>query len=267
MAKTIGRLIILMAAFVAAGTVVAVFGRRARETTVAVEMVAGDPARSEELLGALKARASALAGEFALSEWSIECEGERVRITVRGGAGAPGFIRAVSAPGRVSLHEATPAPRQAQGGQEACPEGFRPAGLSDWVYSTRKNFGEKVERRTELWLREEPEMVPAGLADCTLHTEGIWREPVVELRFLPADAERFAEVTRRLGGKMLAVCIDGEVRAAALVTGEIKGGAAQIRGLKDASAARILVETLKAGELPCGLLPAPAGSEGNRGAR
>jgi len=242
-----------LAVFVIVGAAVSSVMIRRQSSTVELlcRLTEGGEAQGDEAVAILRERAAALAGGLGISRWEITREGPEVRVSATARRGLETFAETLLRRGLVSFHEGAPA--TGPNGPLECPEGFRAASFSDYIFRTKGDFGERVVRRTDLFVREEPEIEIAGLDGCTYHTEGIFRAPVVTLEFRPADAERFAGISERLKGKLLAVCVDGEVRAAALLAEAITGGRVQMRGLRDKEVARTLAAILRAGALPCAL--------------
>ncbi len=202
----------------------------------------------------MSARARAMGG--AVTRCDVSAVGSDILIEVWSRGRADGFVRRLTSPGVISFHEAQPA-TDADGPVPA-PPGFHAASFIDFLYNTTDDFGEKVERKTDLYLKDVAELTVTRLAGCRYHTEGLWRAPVLTFEFAPADASAFEAATGRLAGKPMAVCIDGTVRAAALVPEAVSDGKVQMRGLRDNETALELAGVLAAGALPCELTPGEA---------
>ncbi|MFQ5574474.1 MAG: protein translocase subunit SecD [Terriglobia bacterium] len=75
-------------------------------------------------------------------------------------------------------------------------------------------------------------------------------KPKVGLAFSKKGAKQFAEVTKRLVGKQLAIVLDGAVMSAPNVQNEITGGRAEITGDFSLDEVKELVLVLNSGRLP-----------------
>lgn len=73
---------------------------------------------------------------------------------------------------------------------------------------------------------------------------------VVSLEFNDKGKTKFAEVTKRLVGKPLAIFFDGNLQSAPTIQGPIEGGNAQISGKFNYDEAKKMVDLLNAGALP-----------------
>jgi len=77
--------------------------------------------------------------------------------------------------------------------------------------------------------------------------------PQVQIEFTQDGAKKFAEITKRNVGKIVAIVLDDEVISAPVVQQEIVGGSAVITGSSDVDEARRLSIALNAGALPAPL--------------
>lgn len=104
------------------------------------------------------------------------------------------------------------------------------------------------------------EWIPTGLtgkdlkkAAVSTSTTGEW---VVTLEFDSTGSKKFADLTRKLVGKQMAIFFNGELQSAPRINEEIVGGHAQITGGKDNgfeyAEAKKMVDFLNAGALPVG---------------
>lgn len=75
-------------------------------------------------------------------------------------------------------------------------------------------------------------------------------EPLVTVRFTPAGAELFADITRNNVGEQLGIFLDGELLSSPVINEAITGGTAVISGNFTQDEARELVKNLKFGALP-----------------
>jgi preprotein translocase subunit SecD len=78
-------------------------------------------------------------------------------------------------------------------------------------------------------------------------------KPQVELTFTPAGAKKFADITKRNVGKILAIALDEQLVQAPRVNEAIFGGSAVITGDFSTDEAKVLQIQLNAGALPVSL--------------
>lgn len=90
----------------------------------------------------------------------------------------------------------------------------------------------------------------SDLKKSTLQFDSQTGEPEVSIKFNPDGAKKFAEVTKRLVGKPLAIFLDGAVVTAPKVNTEIADGEAVISGSFTVDSAKKLAIQLNAGALP-----------------
>lgn len=107
------------------------------------------------------------------------------------------------------------------------------------------------EKRIPHRLRAAPELAVERFERVEFHSEGFDKNPVIELEFAPADAERMRRIFEAHPDEEMALVVDGEVRAVARIEGEMRGSRLQLRNLVDRAGARRLSELLSAGALPC----------------
>lgn len=77
--------------------------------------------------------------------------------------------------------------------------------------------------------------------------------PQVQIEFTDAGTNKFAEITKRNIGKIVAIVLDGQVISAPVVQQQILGGSAVITGSTDVEEAKRLSIALNAGALPAPL--------------
>lgn len=102
-------------------------------------------------------------------------------------------------------------------------------------------------------VRRHPEMDSTTLADAQARLDSHTGEWVVLFRFDAEGSKRFAEVTRKAVGRVLAIVVDGRVMVAPMIRGPILGGQAMISGLGSAQDATQLAILLRLGALPAPL--------------
>lgn len=107
------------------------------------------------------------------------------------------------------------------------------------------------EKRVPHALRAEPALAVERFERVEFHTEGFEKTPVIDIEFIPADAEGMKAVFKAHQGEEMALLVDGEVRAVARISGEMPGRTLQLRNLVDRAGARRLSKALRAGALPC----------------
>ena len=109
-------------------------------------------------------------------------------------------------------------------------------------------------------INDMQEWIPTGLtgkdlkkAAVSTSTTGEW---VVTLEFDTNGSKKFADLTRKLVGKQMAIFFNGELQSAPRINEEIVGGHAQITGGRDNgfeyAEAKKMVDFLNAGALPVG---------------
>jgi len=149
-----------LAIFVVVGAAVSgvMIRRRSSSVELAYRLPEEHIARGDEAVRILRERAEALAGELGVLRWEVDRDGGiiTVRATARGGLDV--FTELLTRRGLISFHEAALA--AGPKGELPCPEGFREASFTDYIYRTKGEFGEKMERRTDLYVRETSSTSP-----------------------------------------------------------------------------------------------------------
>ena len=113
-----------------------------------------------------------------------------------------------------------------------------------------EDIGKITERRRSIVIRKTPELTVRSLKSATYRTRGVLREPIITIAFRPADARRFARVTRSHIGRAMALLIDGHPRTIARIAKVIEGGRVEVRGLRLNEEAKRLAALLNLGALP-----------------
>lgn len=98
---------------------------------------------------------------------------------------------------------------------------------------------------------------PTGLTGKDLKKSIVGSNPstgewIVELEFNLEGAKKFADLTRELTGKQMAIFFNGEEQSAPVIKDVITGGHAQITGDFEYETAKEMVDLLNAGALPVG---------------
>jgi preprotein translocase subunit SecD len=108
----------------------------------------------------------------------------------------------------------------------------------------------EITYKTPLLVKEKVEVTGDLLSEASVAIDQRFNEPYVSLRFNPAGAKRFEEVTAANVQKRMAIILDGTVYSAPVIRERIPGGNAQISGQFTLEEARDLAIVLKAGALP-----------------
>lgn len=108
----------------------------------------------------------------------------------------------------------------------------------------------EITYKTPLLVKEKVEVTGDLLSEASVAIDQRFNEPYVSLRFNPAGAKRFEEVTAANVQKRMAIILDGTVYSAPVIREKIPGGNAQISGQFTLEEARDLAIVLKAGALP-----------------
>lgn len=108
----------------------------------------------------------------------------------------------------------------------------------------------EVISKTPILLKKKVELTGDLLSEANVAIDQRFNEPYVSLRFNPAGAKRFEEVTGANVQKRMAIILDGTVYSAPVIREKIAGGNAQISGSFTMEEARDLAIVLKAGALP-----------------
>lgn len=107
------------------------------------------------------------------------------------------------------------------------------------------------EDNEPLLLDKQAVLVGDSLVDASVRfDQSQFSEPIVGLRFNPAGAKKFAEVTAANVGKRLAIVLDGKVQSAPRIREAIPSGEAVITGRFDVQTAQDLALVLRVGALP-----------------
>lgn len=107
------------------------------------------------------------------------------------------------------------------------------------------------EEHEPLLLEKQAVLVGDSLTDASVRfDQSQFSEPIVGLRFNPAGAKKFSEVTAANVGKRLAIVLDGKVQSAPRIREAIPSGEAVITGRFDVAAAQDLALVLRVGALP-----------------
>ncbi len=109
--------------------------------------------------------------------------------------------------------------------------------------------GEIISKTPQL-VKKKVELTGDLLSEANVAIDQRFNEPYVSLRFNPAGAKRFEEVTAANVQKRMAIILDGTVYSAPVIRERIAGGNAQISGQFTLEEARDLAIVLKAGALP-----------------
>ncbi len=177
--------------------------------------------------------------EFGVRETSIQKQGED-EIVVQ----LPGVTdrqRAIDLIGKTAMLEfkivSTDADKLKAAIGGTVPEGYE-----------LKNSSEENE---PLLLEKQAVLVGDSLVDASVRfDQSQFSEPIVGLRFNPAGAKKFAEVTAANVGKRLAIVLDGKVQSAPRIREAIPSGEAVITGRFDVQQAQDLALVLRVGALP-----------------
>ncbi|MEJ2314335.1 MAG: protein translocase subunit SecD [Nitrospirota bacterium] len=108
----------------------------------------------------------------------------------------------------------------------------------------------EIISKTPLLVKKKVELTGDLLSEANVAIDQRFNEPYVSLRFNPAGANRFEEVTAANVQKRMAIILDGTVYSAPVIREKIAGGNAQISGRFTLEEARDLAIVLKAGALP-----------------
>lgn len=166
----------------------------------------------------------ALVAELAKAGTTVSTDGRGDFVTVRGGTAASARLEA-------SLNETL----------------SKVDASNRWFFAV---FGE--DRIGYLFDRAEGmERVP--LERVTLMESGVM------MRMDTETGDRFADLTFRKRGKLLAIVLDGDAKSAPMIRESIVGGVAVIETPKESERAAIAA-VLSSGELPCGLVKVSAPS-------
>ena len=100
-------------------------------------------------------------------------------------------------------------------------------------------------------LQKEPPLTGSALETAKVNTSGgEYGMPVVDFKFKPESAGKFAALTAANVGKNMAIVLDGVVFSAPVIKGRISGGSGIIEGQFTSEDARSLAIVLRAGALP-----------------
>jgi len=241
-----------LVAFCAVGVAGAIVAR-AREAALGATIVPEDPALVPQVEAVIRSRLELLAGLHGASRWRMEtAPGGRIELTLSGrpAEGLRELAEALVRGGRADFHVVASAEEIAAIAPEERGAAFFVAVERRSEWSLARPGSVQLSEQSHL-LRARPEMSVSRFEGVDFRTEGLLAEPVIELAFLPADVETFAEVTGRCEGRRLALVVDGVVKAAAAVTGRVSGGRVELRGLRDRAGAERLAALLAIGALPC----------------
>ncbi len=114
-----------------------------------------------------------------------------------------------------------------------------PSDQSEQLEMTQK-MGDKV-RTHRMPVDKKVLFDQTALESAKVITDERSHTPRIELTFTDAGRKRFAEVTREITGKRLAIVIDGRLYAAPRIATEIPGGKADISGSFSEEEAKTLV--------------------------
>jgi preprotein translocase subunit SecD len=107
----------------------------------------------------------------------------------------------------------------------------------------------EIISKTPILLKSKVELTGDLLNEANVSIDQRFNEPYVSLRFNPAGAKLFEEVTGRNVEKRMAIVLDGTVYSAPVIRERIAGGNAQISGAFSLDEAKDLAIVLKAGSL------------------
>jgi len=102
-------------------------------------------------------------------------------------------------------------------------------------------------------VKKEPEIGGDSLENSRISFDSFRGRPVILLQFNAEGTEKFAEITKRLTGRRLAIVLGGKVYMAPVIREPITNGSAKIEGEFDIDEARRVTNILKAGSLPAPL--------------
>lgn len=226
------------------GAAVAIyFSIRAQNVTIFVYRMP----ENEEVVPIIKGRLKIFKRRFKYSAFRVTTQEGKLLVWVRSRGDVDGLGELLGKELAIELRIV----------EEREPESPVPAGyrlLEETVrYTSFEKFGEFETRSIIYIAREQPELVLRRFKSVSFSTRGFSRKPVIFLEFLPEDAKKFAELTKRNVGERLAVVIDGKVITAPRIQEPMTDGRALIRGIPTLSVARELSELLKLGALPCAL--------------
>jgi hypothetical protein len=96
--------------------------------------------------------------------------------------------------------------------------------------SDREIGFEKVKDGWRTYYLEKPAPIDGSMIkDATTARDPNTEEPIVWIVLDVEGTRRFAELTKRIAGRKLAIILDGEIRMAPIINGEISGGRASLR--------------------------------------
>lgn len=99
-------------------------------------------------------------------------------------------------------------------------------------------------------LKKETLLTGDLLTEARINIDERFNEPYVSIRFNPAGAKMFEDITAQNVKKRLAIILDGNVYSAPVIQERISGGDAQITGSFTMDEAKDLAIVLRAGALP-----------------
>lgn len=177
--------------------------------------------------------------EFGVRETSIQKQGED-EIVVQ----LPGVTdreRAIDLIGKTALLEfkvvSTDTDKLKEAIAGTVPEGY------ELKYTQEENEPILLEKKAVL--------VGDSLTDASVRfDQSQFSEPIVALKFNPAGAKKFSEITAANVGKRLAIVLDGKVQSAPRIKEAIPSGEAVITGRFDVQTAQDLALVLRVGALP-----------------
>ena len=108
-------------------------------------------------------------------------------------------------------------------------------------------FNCKEVIRTYL-LESSPLLIAGNFKDVRWFRDEMSGQIQITLDLNPADAGRFAQITRENQGRQLAVIVHGKLYCAPVIMEEITGGSACISGITSEEEARKIVNFLKKGK-------------------
>ncbi len=133
--------------------------------------------------------------------------------------------------------------------REDVPAGFEVPEDSEWVASWKNDeYGTPI---LEGWLVLQKKAVMDGtMVKTARNDQDNFGRPKVDFQLTSEGADVFAEITAQNIGKRLAIVLDGKIKSAPSINGEIPGGTGEITGSFTQEETIFLANVLKAGALP-----------------
>jgi len=221
-----------------------------RETTIviAVDGVAPSDEQMERIAWILRERITAFGDAAGVRSGKVEHKGSEFIVKLRGMEDLTPFGRVLTSRSAIELYLAAD-DDQAELIQKTgtLPEGVQKRVI---VHEFLRLGSEELEKKEEpIILPILPEMAVSRFKTVRFDRDGMARRPIITVEFEPADAARFAQITRTNISRRLALMIDGEVFTAPTIQAEIVDGRVQIQNIINARQARRLYELLRIGTL------------------